>query len=147
MLRYVFHDCSHDFVLLGAEINYIQNFMAFQKMKSDHKQNISFDFTSADTSVKIAPMLFIPFIENSFKYSRVEEMSEAYVKVLIKTLDRTILFRIENSLPSSGKIVNGSGMGIENVKQRLNRLYEHSFDLEVLALEDRFVVELKIDLP
>ena len=73
MLRYVFYDCSKDRVQLSSEIKYIENFISFQQMKSDHEQNIILETNLDISSVEVAPMLLIPFIENSFKYSRIEE--------------------------------------------------------------------------
>ena len=123
MLRYVFYDCSNDHVKLGAEIEYISNFIGFQQMKSEHDQNIQFRYQEAKEDLNIAPMLFIPFIENSFKYSKVEEYIDAYVKINIISNDNYLDFNIINSIPYQGKAVSGNGLGIQNVRQRLDILY------------------------
>src|SRR6056297_1736211 len=78
MLRYVFYDCSKDTVRLGEELEYIENFIAFQQMKSENEQHITLDFQEADPDTVIAPMLFTPFIENAFKFSKIEEDPNAF---------------------------------------------------------------------
>jgi len=146
MLRYVFYDCSYDHVKLGAEIEYISNFIAFQQMKSEHEQTINFNSTSTRKDIDIAPMLFIPFIENAFKYSKVEEVDKAFVNVNLSSDKNSLLFNIENSIPESGKILSGNGLGIKNVRQRLDLLYPEKYKLDINEDNDKFTVQLKIDL-
>jgi two-component system LytT family sensor kinase len=85
MLRYVYYDCNRDEVTLGAELEYIRNYMAFQQMKSPHDQDIVLEADGIDLSFRIAPMLFIPFVENSFKYSKIEELLDARVEIKLTT--------------------------------------------------------------
>ncbi|MCG8409974.1 MAG: histidine kinase [Bacteroidales bacterium] len=146
MLRYVFCDCSSDDVKLNAEIEYIRNFIAFQQIKSEHTQNINFNYSDAKKNVDIAPMIFIPFIENAFKYSKVEEIKDAYVDVNLSCQDKSIKFKIENSIPSKRKIKSGSGMGIKNVRQRLDLLYLDKYYLKIDESDVKFVVELGINI-
>lgn len=146
MLRYVFYDCSNDLVKLGAEIEYISNFIAFQQMKSEHEQSINFDNSNVRKDIDIAPMLFIPFIENAFKYSKVEEFDKAYVNINLSSEKNTLLLEIENSIPESGKILSGNGLGIKNVRQRLDLLYPDRYDLDINDEDNKFSVKLKINL-
>jgi len=146
MLRYVFYDCSYDHVKLGAEIEYISNFIAFQQMKSEHEQTINFNSTSSRKDFDIAPMLFIPFIENAFKYSKVEEVDKAFVNIDLSSDKNSLLFIIENFIPETGKILSGNGMGIKNVRQRLDLLYPGKYKLDINEDNDKFTVQLKIDL-
>lgn len=144
MLRYVLEDCQADHVRLGSEIEYIQNFIDFQQMKSPEPQNISFDYSDTDQSFMVAPMLFITFIENSFKYSKIESGEEAFVKINMKTDTNGLSFEISNSVLQKGIAKSGSGKGIENVKQRLTILYPDLHDLRILVKENEFKVKLKI---
>lgn len=146
MLRYVFYDCSNDVVKLGAEIEYISNFIAFQQMKSEHEQSINFDNLKARKDIDIAPMLFITFIENAFKYSKIEEYKEAYVNVDLNSDKKHLNFVIENSIPPQGKSLAGNGLGINNVKQRLDLLYPNKYDLVLIENETTYTVNLKIEL-
>jgi len=146
MLRYVFYDCSKDKVRLCAEIKYIENFIAFQQMKSEYKQKISIKNDSGIANIEIAPMLFIPFIENAFKYSRIEENEEAYVNIAINKKDHQLLFSIENSVPTDNIPLSGSGTGIKNVKHRLAIIYAGKHQLNISDEKSKFTVHLSVDI-
>lgn len=146
MLRYVFYDCSNDQVKLGAEIEYISNFIAFQQMKSEHEQMIQFNFSGVKKDMNIAPMLFIPFIENAFKYSKIEEYIDASVKTELSSDNKYLNFKIKNTIPYQGKAQEGNGLGINNVRQRLNLLYPNKFDLDIKENETTYSVNLKIEM-
>jgi LytS/YehU family sensor histidine kinase len=144
MLRYVFYDCSKDTVRLKEEVEYIENFIAFQQMKSEKAQNITLDYTKADTDTVIAPMLFVPFIENAFKFSKVEEDPQAYVDMSFVTKGKKLCFRIENTLPAKGMPASGQGLGIPNVRQRLEVLYPKRHELKIEEKNQTFRVVLNI---
>lgn len=144
MLRYVFYDCSKDRVNLDSEIGYIENFNAFQQMKSDHIQNISITKGKGLNNTQIAPMLFVPFVENAFKYSRIEEEETAYVKIEINKVDDVVIFNVENSVPAENKPMSGSGTGIKNVQNRLDIIYPGQHELKIKEEDGKYVVNLRI---
>ena len=144
MLRYVFYDCSKDMVKLKDELEYIENFISFQQMKSESEQNITLDCNKTNPEMVIAPMLFIPFIENAFKFSKIEEDPGAYVNIVFISDNGVLKFSIENSLPQSGKLKPGQGLGISNVKQRLKVLYPKRHELNIEEKKQKFAVKLKI---
>ncbi|HAF29259.1 MAG TPA: hypothetical protein DCG75_09455 [Bacteroidales bacterium] len=146
MLRYVFYDCSNDHVKLSAEIEYISNFIAFQQMKSEHEQVIQFNYSSVKKDINIAPMLFISFIENAFKYSKIEEYIDAYVKIELSSDNKYLTFNIKNTIPYQGKALEGNGLGINNVCQRLDLLYPNKYDLDIKENETTYSVNLKIEM-
>jgi len=146
MLRYVFYDCSKDRVPLSAEMKYVENFISFQQMKSDHQQNIILASNLDASAIEVAPMLMVPFIENAFKYSRIEELDEAYVKMKISKSDSKIIFSVENSVPLNSKSGPGSGMGIANVKHRLQIIYPDNHELKVVDNEEVFKVILSLEV-
>ena len=146
MLRYVFYDCSKDKVALNGEIKYIENYTAFQQMKSDFEQNITINVRLNNSLVEISPMLLIPFIENAFKYSRIEEYEEAYIAIQIKQNKDTLIVNIKYSVPKDNKPLAGSGMGISNVRHRLNIIYPQAYTLDMDEKDDEFEVRLDLKL-
>jgi len=144
MLRYVLEDCQADHVRLGSEVEYIENFIDFQQMKSQGVQKIEFDRFGINDSVLVAPMLFVPFIENSFKYSKIENLDDAFVHMKLETNENRICFEIINSIPMDGKANSGSGKGIKNTKQRLAIVYPGKHELDIHETENEFTVVLKI---
>lgn len=145
MLRYVFYDCSKDKVQLSAEMKYVENFVSFQQMKSEHEQKISLH-EDIDSSVEVAPMLLIPLIENAFKYSRIEEEEHAFVDIGIQKKGDLLRCTIENSIPPENKVSSGSGMGIKNVEHRLQIIYPGKYELKINEQEDVYQVLLTLNL-
>lgn len=146
MLRYVFYDCNKDKVELLAEIKYIWNFIAFQQMKSEQEQNIKFQTSANIETFEVAPMLFIPFIENAFKYSKIEEIENAYVYIALEYTQEQLHFTIENSVPEVGRNISGSGLGIRNVKHRLEIIYKDKFELNINNRNNKYIVGLSLQL-
>lgn len=146
MLRYVLEDCSSDKVPLRNEISYMENLIDFYKMKSPGKRRITFTLEIEHMDIRIAPMLFIPFIENSFKYSRIEEDKAGYILIDLKEAGEKIVFSIKNSIFLARPILNGSGKGISNVKQRLEIIYPNKHKIRLNEKENEYSVELEIDL-
>ncbi len=146
MLRYVFYDCSKEQVKLGSELQYIENYISFQQMKSEIQQNIKLTSELENPHFEIAPMLIIPFIENAFKYSRIEEAEGAYVNIYIASDQDTVRFSIENSVEAFNKPLPGSGTGLKNVKHRLDIIYPDQHNLIIREEESKFSVELSIKM-
>jgi LytS/YehU family sensor histidine kinase len=96
--------------------------------------------------IRIAPMLFMPFIENSFKYSRIEEDKTGFIQIDLRETLGKLYFIIENSIFLSRTILNGSGKGITNVQQRLEIIYPGKHKLTLGEKENVYSVELEIDL-
>lgn len=146
MLRYVLDDCQQELVPLYSEIKYIEDYVDFQRLRMPMARDIDFTFAVDNPEQLISPMLFIPFLENSFKYSRVDEEDKAFVRGQMKVTKKQLVFILENSIPKSGKIRAGSEMGIKNVKKRLNIVYPAKHHLVVENYNDKFVVNLEIQL-
>lgn len=146
MLRYVFYDCSKDKVFLNSEIKYIDNYTSFQQMKSEESQNIVFSKSVGKGNVEIAPMLFIPFVENAFKYSRVEDLTDSKVEISIEEKKGLISFVVVNTVPLDNKPASGSGTGIKNVRHRLDIIYPGRHKLNISDNGNVFSVKLKISI-
>lgn len=145
MLRYVIYETDVDQVDLQYEIEYLEYYIEFQKFRIKREQRIEFDFENADGSLKIAPLLLQPFVENSFKHSQIASEPDAWVSILLRTEGNTILFIIENtiSLKSQPEILNNPGTGLENIKKRLHLIYGPNATLNI-AKGATYRIELKI---
>jgi LytS/YehU family sensor histidine kinase len=146
MLRYVLDDCSLEKVPLQGEINYMENLINFYQMKSPGKRKISFTQVVENKNILIAPMLFIPFIENSFKYSRIEEDKKGFILINLQETSGMLSFTIENSIFQSRTILSGSKKGIANVKQRLEIIYPGKHTLTMNEKDNGYFVNLEIEL-
>ncbi len=147
MLRYILYECSDkDKVPVAKEVAYIHNYIDLQLLKDSGIKNVHFDENIRD-NVSIAPMLLIPFIENGFKHSRIEDTENGWIHIKLETSRTKIDFHMENSLPQLeySKDKTG-GIGIENARRRLELLYPGNYKLEIEKKETVFVVSLHINL-
>ncbi|MEN7548212.1 histidine kinase [Rapidithrix thailandica] len=145
ILRYLIYECNAEKVPLEKEIKYIQNYIDLQKIKGEQNLNIRANFDIRAKGLQIEPMLFIPFIENSFKHSLIEDIDKGWVKIEMVADADHLQFDVKNSVPTEKYIKDRvGGIGIENVKRRLKLLYPHSHLLSIQQIEGRFEVHLEI---
>jgi hypothetical protein len=147
MLRYIIYDCNADKVPLEKEINYINNYIDLQKLKDDRISNITMNFDDADPNCMIAPMILIPFIENAFKHGKIEDIENGFVSIVIRSDIDRLGFKIENSIPkerfTKDKV---GGVGLENVKRRLQLIYPDRYKLNIQEGSTSFRVDLSISI-
>ena len=173
MMRYMLYECNERRVPLQKEVNYIENYLSMEALRQASQADIQFHVEGAITDQTIAPLIFVPFLENSFKHGVNRQINEGYVHVVMKVLGNKLLFRILNSKPnqpvsyphlvpfsqrgSNEKTIaaqlqkNGSdkvsgGIGLVNVKRRLNLLYPNQYKLDIEDNETEHIVELSLDL-
>jgi sensor histidine kinase YesM len=134
ILRYVIYDSTKDKVSLKTEIKLIEDYIELQKFRIDTTSSIKFEHKLQDENCEITPMLLLPLVENSFKHGIKAELEHTFVNIKLETVNSNILFEIENNKGSGEAIENdaNSGIGIANIRQRLNLLYpnNHEFKIE-----------------
>jgi len=146
MLRYVLYDCEQPKVPLKKELEYITHFIELFKLKSSKGYNIEFVEEMEGEGLMIAPMLLVPFIENAFKHSGIEKRGESYVKISLVTKGTLVEFSVENSIPAQPLNTDSQGgIGLQNVKKRLEILYPLNHELEI-EKTDVFSINLKVNL-
>lgn len=146
MLRYVLYDSNVSRVRLAKEIGYIQGFVELQKLRSEHPEGIAIEADDVDPELEIVPMLLIPFIENAFKHGNPEEI-DGWVRIGLSSEARVLNFRVENSKGTERRQKDGTGgIGLENVKKRLELNYKGNYSLDIKDESDRFLVHLTIEL-
>ncbi len=147
MLRYVLYESEDVKVELGKEIEYIKNFIEFQRIKIEGIPNLHVDIDRADRMIMIEPMLLIPFVENSFKHSKIEDTENGWIKMTLTSHEDSLEFEIRNSRPKKRQVTSkDSGIGIDNVKRRLNYLYPNKHVIGIFREEKEYCIQLKIFL-
>lgn len=149
MMRYVMEDCETELTPLSKEIDYIEHFIDFQKLRFENDKNITFTYRGEDNSyISVPPMLLQPLVENCFKHTPLEVDKNSYIHILLEVKDRKLYFVSENSQPLIKNKAESTkvGIGIENVKKRLELYYENDYRLEISDNPDSFKVELSINL-
>ncbi len=146
MLKYVLYDCESEFIPIQKEIEYINNYIDFQQMKTEKKQNINFTHHLENENFLIAPMLIIPFIENAFKHSKIDRYKNHVVNISIHQSNNKLELNICNDFIESQSLISNSkhykGIGIKNVVNRLNLLYQDSYTLDITKDNHQYNVKL-----
>jgi len=142
LLRYQLYDIEQE-VTMEQEINYLKSYIAFQQLRMTERLVLDVYFDPALREQKIHPLLFQPLIENAFKYVR----GEYKIELGMKSDGNRIRFEIRNSISHSPNSNNKKkeGIGIENLKRRLDLLYPDKYSLEIKQTENEFVVKLIIN--
>lgn len=148
LMRYTLHDSSGDRVPLKKEMDYIEDYLTLQHLRIADEDDIyiKFDVQGEVAQQEVAPMLFIPFIENAFKHG-LSLKSKTLIKILLKIQEGQLLFEVYNTINHTSKSIEAaSGLGLVNVKRRLELLYPQQHQLDIEKTTDKYHVALKIDL-
>lgn len=148
VLRYMLYEADADTVLLAKEINYLENYVELQKLRVEEGADIRFEIEGIVDTQQIAPFLLIPLVENGFKHGIKGETQHAFIHMLIKVESNDFEFHIKNNQGKSDdlKLEKFKGIGLQNVKRRLELLYPQKHQLEIEDNEKVFSVKLKLDL-
>ena len=143
MMRYVFDKTGEDKVALQEEIQYISDYIYLQQLRFNKQVVVEFDHPETVSSFYIAPMLLIPFVENAFKYG-VSNQDKTTIQIRITFEEGHFVFDIKNQKAERTETIPSSGVGLDNVKKRLNLIYQDQHSLKVDEDEDTFKVRLVI---
>jgi len=148
ILRYMVYDSNEEKVLLKNEINYIENFVELHHLKDSRGLDIELDLDKSVSNKMVTPLLFIPFVENAFKHSRIENLKEGFIKIHLHSVADGIEFRVINSIPKHEFTKDEvGGVGLDNTRKRLDLAYpDGQHDLKITNTEDQFEVILKIKM-
>lgn len=144
ILRFMLYETKTDEILLRKEIEYIEKYIELQKIRTANANYVSFEVMGNPANITIAPMVFIPFIENAFKHSTNKKIDNAItVQLIIK--NESILFICENKFDSNRKLNQESnGLGNDLIQKRLNLIYPEQHLLELDKQIDLYRVKLTI---
>ncbi|OON66997.1 sensor histidine kinase [Hymenobacter sp. CRA2] len=150
MMRFMLHENHQPRILLARETEYLRNYIALQTLRTATSPGISIDTSLAEAppTAEIAPMLLIPFVENAFKYG-ISLQHKSWIKVSLHCENNTLYFDVYNSTharPASGWTTESSGIGLANVRQRLQLLYPERHELIIRRSIDEYFVHLTLQL-
>jgi two-component system, LytTR family, sensor kinase len=143
IMRFVLYETAATKILLAQEIEYIGKYIALQKIRTSNESYVHFEVIGTIGSKRIAPMVFIPFIENAFKHTNNKKLENAItIQLIIK--DDTVQLICENKLDlkSAKQLIGGLGNGL--VEKRLDLIYAGKHALEVNRNDELYTVNLII---
>jgi two-component system, LytTR family, sensor kinase len=148
LMRHIIYDSDVEFIHLSKEIEMIRNYIELQNLRTPEKEKIELEAIGEIEGKKVAPLIFLPFVENSFKHGLKSGAENPFVKIKIEVLQNDLIFEIENSKGKTSEINDSKykGIGIENVKKRLGLIYPNMHSLNISETENIFKVILQIKL-
>ncbi|MEM8525290.1 MAG: histidine kinase [Bacteroidota bacterium] len=139
MLRYGLYE-QEEFVPLAQEIKHLHNFIELERMRYDYDLELHLNINESTQEFKVPPFLLIPFVENAFKHGDLRQS----LHIDLEVQNQKLHFGIKNAVKSKQKDGVG-GIGLENVRKRLELIYGERHDLEVKATDEEFEIQLKIE--
>ena len=148
VLRYMLYDCRSDYVSLEKEIEQLKNFTQLNQLQIEDRGTISFAAPEDSRGFQIAPLILIVFIENAFKHSQNSQSDSIFIDVSIELKPSGMLdFSCVNSFQAAANQAGlPGGIGLENVKKRLQLLYPEAHQLLIDKTTNRYSVYLQLQL-
>lgn len=157
LMRYNLYETDAENIALDKELGYVQNYLDLERNRlSDQYVVIDYEQSGGVSAYQIAPLLLIAFVENAFKHGIKAAAEPAYVQVNATVADSKLVFRVENSVPHRREasltepLANSDrksgGIGLGNVRRRLDALYKDRYELVVIPTESTYTVVLTMQL-
>jgi len=146
IMRFMLDEVNENIITLDKEIKYLTSYIDLQKLRFSGNDDIeiSFDVHGDTTNIKIPPFIFIVFIENAFKYG-INYKKHSFINIKFETSDDELKFNIKNSVHNKNE-QHDSGLGLKNIKERLELLYSENYNLEITTDNNIFNIDLVIRL-
>lgn len=147
LIRYVLYESDHSKVLLSKDLNFTTNYIELMSLRLPSHVKLNTDITNAVEGITIAPLLFISLVENAFKHG-VSPLLPSYISIHIRMVAANELeCRVENSnFPKPEDDKSGSGIGLNNLRRRLELIYPSAFELRVEENEESYISTLNLKL-
>lgn len=148
MMRYMIHESNAEKVPLNKEVEYMENYLDLEKLRLNEEVPITFEVEGDVASARITPLILIAFLENAFKHGIGNNGGNSWITVSLKVNDNTLNYIVVNSMLQHNEktVREASGLGLANVRRRLELSYPKQYKLEVKEDAERYRVHLKIDL-
>lgn len=146
LLRYMLYSADEDTFTVGDEITYLTNYIELQGLRFGDDADVQLDIQNNEPGCFIEPMLLIPFVENAFKHG-IGLVHNPFIKIIITVNNRQLHFTVINNYNRYNIAKDkGSGIGLQNVKNRLRLLYPGNYDLNIKDNGEIFKAHLKLTL-
>jgi len=148
ILDYILYRCDEKLVSLDEELANLKNYIEIEKIRYSGKLKLSTDFPKKTGIQKIAPLILLPFVENAFKHGVSHFPGVAFVNIKISIVETNLFFRIVNSKNPAAinQTEHSKGVGLKNVRKRLDLIYPGKYMLKIDETEETFSVNLTLQL-
>ena len=143
LLDYILYQVNRPTVSLKDEVAHLQDYISLEEMRFNDTLNVEFEKSGLNDMLQVAPMLLIPFLENSFKHGKIVS-GKLQVRINLTVVGGVLEFNIENS--SEEETQNTQGIGLDNIKKRLEMLYPNAYNLDIKNVNATFIVFLQVEI-
>ncbi|NEU10406.1 histidine kinase [Flavihumibacter sp. R14] len=144
IMRYMLYESNEDMVDLSKEIRYLENYIELQRLRFKNDAYVDLQIIGEAQDQKIMPLVLISFVENAFKHG-VATDEQHPIEISINIEPERLIFKVSNTVHKLNKDLTG-GIGLINVKKRLDLFYHRHYNLEIDNHSDRYTSELCLDL-
>jgi LytS/YehU family sensor histidine kinase len=146
LMRYLLESSKTEHVSLLKEVKFLEDYLVLEKIRLAQKADIRFEISSLEKETFIAPLLFIPLVENAFKHGLQTISESSFAHFSLSLQGNEIYFEAKNSVGEKISFEKKSGIGLENLRKRLLLIYPEKHLLEIDVNEGVFKVILQINL-
>lgn len=147
ILRYMLYDCRDKTVLLSKEISNLKDYVLLSKLQLGDEGKVTFNANGEAGQLKIAPLILMAFVENAFKHAPASQLNNVQINISITTENNKLHFLCQNNYTEHSNTTNLSkGIGLKNVKGRLDLNYADKYKLKIETKNNWYKVFLKIEL-
>jgi len=144
MMEYMLHENDEMKVPLEKEILNLSNYLEIERIRQGNNAVIDFEITGKTDDKQIAPLLFLPLLENAVKHGINKSIEGAFLKARISIEDKQLTFSVENNNPIQGSTIKRDGIGLQNLKKRLELFYMNCYAMQIEDGKNKYKVELTI---
>ncbi|MBD2704574.1 histidine kinase [Spirosoma sp. BT702] len=148
LLSYQLHESHRPQVPINREIGYLTDYIALEKIRYGDRLDVqtNFDELKNLNEMMIPPMLLLPFVENAFKHGAAQTETNCWIQLHLSQSSNRLVFSVENSVPDDVAYPETSGLGLTNLKKRLDILFPGQHELVTLPEDSQFLAVLKFNL-
>lgn len=147
LLSYMLYDSKRQFIEVEKELDYIKNYINLEKIRYGERLDVQLTVFNNRQTLYVPPLLFLPLVENAFKHGVSNAVDDSWVHIDVSLKKKTLIFKIENSVSSEKYEPNGfgNGLGLENLRRRLDILYPNRHELKLINDECSHLAILKLN--
>jgi len=147
IMRYMLYECEGSYVPLKKEIRYLENYIQLQQIQMEDRGEVTFRILGDPAGYRVAPLLLIAFVENCFKHSLQTQVSGISIDITARVSEGIFYFMAENNYAEEAQVEDKvGGIGLQNVRQRLELLYPDQHELDFHRSNGIFWVQLRLNL-
>lgn len=146
ILDYLLYECDVEKVPLQKEIDLINNYISLEKIRYSDRLDMTINLSGVTNNTFISPLILLPFVENSFKHGVAKKRKDAWIKLDLAVKNNVLKFIISNNKVLESEKSVGGGIGLYNVKKRLEADYHNKYNLDIKDENETYTIHLNIEL-